>query len=303
METSPSTNPASDQDAWSYEEAFCRNRGLISSEEQTRLRNSRVAVAGMGGVGGVHLVTLARLGIGRFTIADHDRFEVANFNRQYGARLPDLGRAKVEVMAAEARAINPEVELNIFQEAISPENVDQFLEGAEVLMDGIDFFSFHTRRLLFREAQKRGIWAITAGPIGFSTAWIVFDPAGMSFDEYFDLRDDMEPIDLFAGFFVGLTPQATHWSYFDKSQIEGSAARGPSLGLACQLCSGVAAAEAVKVILGRGPVRAAPWYAQFDAYRRLLRQKRLRHGNRGLLQRIKRSLLRKRMIQLGYGRA
>src|SRR5271165_2808853 len=67
--------------AWSYDEAFVRNRGLISSEEQRRLRDCRVAIAGMGGVGGVHLATLARLGVGHFTIADPDEFEIANFNR------------------------------------------------------------------------------------------------------------------------------------------------------------------------------------------------------------------------------
>src|SRR5436190_7249977 len=76
---------------WSYEEAFRRNRGLCTDNEQHILRNSRVAIAGMGGVGGVHLVTLARLGVGKFTIADPDSFDVVNFNRQYGATMSNLG--------------------------------------------------------------------------------------------------------------------------------------------------------------------------------------------------------------------
>src|SRR5215510_5748214 len=92
---------------WSYEEAFKRNRGLITEAEQQKLRNSRVAIAGMGGVGGVHLITLARLGIGKFTIADPDVFEVANFNRQYGATISNLGRNKAEAMAEAALEINP----------------------------------------------------------------------------------------------------------------------------------------------------------------------------------------------------
>lgn len=79
--------------SWSYSEAFSRNLGLISPSEQEKLRQSRVAVLGLGGVGGVNLVTLARLGIGRFTIADPDTFELANFNRQYGAMVSTiLGR-------------------------------------------------------------------------------------------------------------------------------------------------------------------------------------------------------------------
>ena len=55
---------------WSYEEAFSRNLGLINPQEQEKLRKSRVAIAGMGGIGGINLMTLARLGIGAFRIAD-----------------------------------------------------------------------------------------------------------------------------------------------------------------------------------------------------------------------------------------
>src|SRR4051794_40764199 len=79
---------------WQYDQAFKRNEGLITPAEQHRLRDTRVAIVGMGGVGGVHLVTLARLGFARFTIADPDVFELANSNRQYGARLETLGRSK-----------------------------------------------------------------------------------------------------------------------------------------------------------------------------------------------------------------
>jgi tRNA A37 threonylcarbamoyladenosine dehydratase len=104
---------------WSYHEAFARHRGLIAAEEQERLRRSKVAIAGMGGVGGVHLITLARLGIGRFHVADPDRFDVANFNRQYGANTRNLGRDKAEVLADEARAINPELDLRVFESKVT----------------------------------------------------------------------------------------------------------------------------------------------------------------------------------------
>ncbi len=288
--------------AWSYDKAFSRNLGLISLDEQQRLRNARVAVAGMGGVGGVHLITLARLGVGRFNIADPDTFEVANFNRQYGALQRNVGRGKAETMAEEVRQINPELDLRVLDEPITPENVGQFLDGASLVLDGIDFFSFDTRRLLFREARQRGLWAITAGPIGFGAAWVLFDPQGMEFDAYFDLRDGMAPIDQFAAFATALAPAGLHLAYFDKKQIQGKSARGPSCGAACQICSGVAAVEAAKVILGRKPLRPAPYYAQFDAYRCRLRHGRLIWGNRGPLQRLKRTILRRTMLQLGYGK-
>ena len=80
------------------DEAFSRNIGLLSKEEQDLLANTRVAIPGMGGVGGLHLITLTRTGVGKFNLADFDTFEPANVNRQFGARVPDFGRPKMEVM-------------------------------------------------------------------------------------------------------------------------------------------------------------------------------------------------------------
>jgi len=293
--------PGQPQMAWSYEEAFARHRGLIEAAEQRRLRQSRVAIAGLGGVGGVHLATLARLGIGSFHIADPDCFELANFNRQQGANLRTLGQSKAEVMADQARSINSEVHLRVFPEAITAKNVAEFLDGIDVFVDGIDFFALPSRRLLFGEARRRGIWAVTAGPLGFSTAWLVFSPYGMSFDRYFDLHDSMTIEEQLATFAVGLAPRATHWPYMDLTHVDPHSGRGPSAGLACQLCSGVVATEVVKILLDRPGVRPAPWYFQFDAYRQVLRQGRLPWGNRHPWQRFKRWLLLRRLQRMKIG--
>jgi molybdopterin/thiamine biosynthesis adenylyltransferase len=292
--------PRSDPPPWSYDEAFARNLGLIARDEQRRLRDARVAIAGMGGVGGVHLMTLARLGIGRFTIADSDTFQTANFNRQYGATLRNLGRSKATAMAQEVRQVNPDVDLRVIPEFISEANIGDFLDGASVVLDGVDFFALDARRLLFQEARKRGIWAMTAGPVGFSAAWLIFDPQGVSFDTYFDMRDDMRFIDKAAAFAIGLSPAGTHWGYYDLSEVDMKSQRAPSVGLACQICSGITAAETAKIILGRKGIRPVPCYAQFDAYRGILRRGRLLWGNRGPLQRLKRALIRRKMVQFGY---
>jgi molybdopterin/thiamine biosynthesis adenylyltransferase len=303
MSSEPSTangQISSKKDAapWSYEQAFSRHRGVLTRPEQERLHNSRVAIVGMGGVGGVHLITLTRLGIGAFHIADPDCFELSNFNRQYGATTPTLGHNKATVMAEEARAINPELHLNIFSEAITPKNVGAFLDGVDVLVDGIDFFAIEARRLLFQEARRRGIWAVTAGPLGFSTAWLVFSPTGMSFDDYFAIHDGLDRLDQLIAFAVGLAPRATHRRYLDLSQVDIHSGRGPSAGLACQLCSGVVGAEVLKIVLNRSPLRPVPWYCQFDAYRQKLCKGRLWWGNRHPLQRLKRWWLR-RLVDRG----
>jgi tRNA A37 threonylcarbamoyladenosine dehydratase len=118
---------------WSYEDAFMRNLGLINPTEQQQLRRSHVAIAGMGGVGGIDVVALARLGIGKFTIADPDVFEVPNTNRQYGAMRSTDNRLKAEVMRDIIRDINPEAEVRVFCEHIGKENASVFLEGADLL--------------------------------------------------------------------------------------------------------------------------------------------------------------------------
>lgn len=286
---------------WSYEEAFLRNLGLISRREQEVLRNSCVAIPGMGGVGGIHLMTLARLGIGAFRIADPDTFQVANFNRQYGAEIGTLDANKAEVMAEKALAINPDAKITVFPEPVTPQNVGSFLEGVDVVVDGIDYFAFDVRRQLFRAAQAAGLWTVTAGPIGFGSAWLTFDPHGMSFDEYFGFHDGMDPLDQFVAFTIGLSPSGIHWPYFDISQIDRASARGPAVSAACHLASGVAGVEVIKILLDRKPLSPAPNYAQFDAYRRLLRTGKIRWGSRHPMQRLKRYLFRKRMMKMGFG--
>src|ERR1043166_1020757 len=94
---------------FSYSDAFDRNLGWFTDYEQQALRNKTIAIAGMGGVGGVHLLTLARLGVANFKIADLDIFEAANFNRQLGATMSSLGHSTVDVLARMALDINPEI--------------------------------------------------------------------------------------------------------------------------------------------------------------------------------------------------
>ncbi|HKJ88472.1 MAG TPA: ThiF family adenylyltransferase, partial [Gammaproteobacteria bacterium] len=139
-----------------YERAFCRNLGWITEWEQQLLRDRRVAIAGLGGVGGRHLLTLARLGIGAFHLADPDHFELANFNRQAGATLTRLGGEKLTTMTAMARDINPELRIVGFPEGVADHNVDSFLDGVDLFVDGLDFFLLDIRARVFRRCAELG---------------------------------------------------------------------------------------------------------------------------------------------------
>jgi len=281
-----------------YQEAFQRNIGLIGESEQAALRRARVAVAGVGGVGGLHLLALARIGIGRFHLADLDTFEVSNFNRQFGATIETVGQPKVEVMARMVKSINPSAEIVLFPVGVQPTNVLQFLTGVDVVVDGIDFFAYDHRRLLFNAAREGGIHVITSGPIGYGSTLQVFSPSGMSFDSYFGIHDTSTDLEKFAAFAVGIAPKVLHRRYMDLSKVRRSAAQGPVVAPACMICSGLVAAEAVNVVLRRRPIKAVPYYFQFDPYLQVYRKGYLWGGSRHPLQRLKRWWLKRRMIAL-----
>ncbi len=283
--------------AFDYDSAFSRNIGWVTESEQARLRNARVAVAGLGGVGGIHLLTLARLGIGRFSIADFDVFDIVNFNRQAGATMSTLERPKVDVLAEMARDINPEIELRCFPNGVQRETLDAFLEDVDVYVDGLDFFAFEARRATFAACRRKGIPAVTAAPLGMGTALLVFGAEGMSFEDYFGFEgcDEME---MSIRFLVGLSPAMLQRGYVaDMSRVNLAERRGPSSIAACQLCAGVTAVETLKLLLGRGGVKTAPWASQFDAYRMRYVHTWRPGGHRNPLQRLMRFLVRRQLAQ------
>lgn len=270
-----------------YGTAFSRNLGWLTDQEQARLRRSRIAIAGMGGVGGIHMLTLARMGVGNFSIADMDRFELVNFNRQMGASLRTLGKPKVHSVLMLAREINPEIDARVFDEGVTEDNLDAFLDGCDAYIDGLDFFVLDIRRKLFARARERGIPAITAGPLGFGTGFIIFTPDGMSFEDYFRF-EGCTPEQQYLRFLFGLTPWPRHMRYLgDRARVDMDNKRGPSTAAACQLCAGVAATQAVKLIIGRGKVWPAPHYHQFDPFDDRYLRGRLRWGNAGPVQQVK----------------
>ena len=276
--------------------AFCRSLGVINANDFELLKNTRVAIPGMGGVGGAHLITLARAGIGKFRLADFDSFDTVNMNRQYGATVSSLGHAKLEVMVENALEVNPFLEIDTYSEGLTEENIDEFLEGVDAVIDGLDFFVFEIRRKLFKKAYEKGIPVITAGPLGFSSALLVFTSDGMEFDEYFDIRESDSYLDRLLKFAIGLSPKGKHFKYMDDKFVDLAGKRGPSFGSACQICAGVATTEAVRIILGRGKVRPAPYFYQFDPYIRKYICGKLRKGNRNPSQKAKLWLIKNVMI-------
>jgi molybdopterin/thiamine biosynthesis adenylyltransferase len=280
-----------------YEQAFSRNIGWVTPEEQARLRSKRVAIAGGGGVGGVHALTLARLGVTKFRIADFDTFDVPNFNRQVGAMVSTLGQPKVEVIRRMLLDVNPECEVEMFSEGINDANLHAFLEGADMYVDALDFFAFEIRQKTFALCARLGIPASTVAPLGMGAALLNFLPGQMTFEEYFQWGD-LPETDKAVHFVVGLAPAGLHRPYLVVPEaVNFVERRGPSTIMACQLCAGVMGTEALKILLGRGRVLAAPWGIQFDAYRNKLVRTWRPGGNRNPLHRLMIRIGRKQLAK------
>ncbi len=278
-----------------YKEAFDRNRGLISEKEQEILRKATIAIPGMGGVGDIHATTLARLGIGSFHIADFDTFSIANFNRQGGAMISTVNKSKVDVMGDIILDINPFAEVKRFGE-INEGDIDAFLEGVDVVVDGVDFFSVDARRLVFKKAYEKGIPVVTAAPLGFGSAVHIFDKDSMTFDDYFGITDATSYEQKLVLFGIGITPSLLQTAYMPAATLKLDEKKAASSVVGTLAAANLVATEVYKILSGY-PYEGSPVSFQFDPYLMKLKRKRLIWGNRGPLQRIKRWYLTNKLVK------
>ncbi len=273
---------------FNYQSAVSRNIGWVTEAEQALLATKKIAIAGLGGVGGEHLITLTRLGLTQFHISDFDEFDVHNFNRQIGATMDSIDQPKLDTLEQMTLSINPEAQIKTFPFGVNQDNVDAFLEGVDVYVDSLDFFAMEARELVFRKCADKGIPVITTGPIGFGVAMLCFMPGSMDFDEYFGFSKCHSKQEKLLKFMVGLTPALLQRDYLvDPSRADFAAEKGPSVIMGVKLCAGVNATNVLKILLNRGDIICAPHGLHFDAYKNKLVKTWCPFGNDGLLQRIK----------------
>ena len=120
-------------------ERFARTEILLGKEAMNKLGRAHVAVFGIGGVGGYVVEALARSGIGRLDLIDHDKICVTNLNRQIIALSETIGRYKTDVMKERILSINPDAEVTTYQSFYLPENADDFdLFKYTYVVDAVD---------------------------------------------------------------------------------------------------------------------------------------------------------------------
>ncbi len=121
------------------EEQFIRTQMLLGSEAMNRLRNSRVAIFGIGGVGGYAAEALVRSGIGAFDLIDMDMVSISNINRQIIAAMSTVGRYKTEVMRDRILDINPQADVVVHNCFYLPENEQEFnFNQYDYIVDAVD---------------------------------------------------------------------------------------------------------------------------------------------------------------------
>ena len=135
---------------FNYDTMITRNIGFVSPEEQAILRQTRVFVPDVGGMGGALVACLARLGVEHFIIVDMDTFEVSNHNRQIFATLSAVGEEKAAVTAKALLNINPNLKIVVKNENWVHE-LDDILPNVDIVVNGCD--DIKSTILLMRRCQ------------------------------------------------------------------------------------------------------------------------------------------------------
>ena len=140
---------------------FSRTELLLGKEAMEKLKNARVAVFGIGGVGGYVVEALVRSGVGEFDLIDDDKVCLTNLNRQIIATRKTVGKYKVEVMKERILDINPDAQVNVHQCFFLPENADDFpFDEYDYVVDAVDTVTAKIEIIM--QAQKYGTQVISS---------------------------------------------------------------------------------------------------------------------------------------------
>jgi molybdopterin/thiamine biosynthesis adenylyltransferase len=257
-----------------YELITCRNLGLIDETEQEKIKNAKVAICGLGGVGSPIAEMLARLGVGSFSILDHGTFELTNMNRQIYMYTDTDGKWKTDVTEEFFKKINPGILVTKFRQ-ITSTNVGDFLQGANVAILAVD--AMLPILLLSRKTRELSIPLIEGWAVAFGNVR-VFTNATPSLEEVYKFptigreieeisekeQSDMLLKSIFdvADTFPGLKDH-----YPEKALKRMQEEKiGTTLSPLVWLSSVMMAIEALKIILGKGDLALAPSFAVYDPF-------------------------------------
>jgi molybdopterin/thiamine biosynthesis adenylyltransferase len=281
-----------------YEQYFERNYGIFTPAEQEYVRSASVVIIGTGGIGGIVAVTLARSGLEKFVLYEHDTYQPANMNRQINCYTDTLGVNKAVSIAESLSKINPQIEIELNDRALEPDEIEHVIQQGDVVCPAADDWALSI--VMLDTAKDMGVPAILAYPVGALARVSTFLPESPFASEclvmpyrisYPELKSFME--DPANRQILQYYRSAGAWTqeWFDGF-CEGALPHA-------QLCTPVwitgslAAMEIIKVVSGKWQPVVAPRYwhitpegariARFSIARRLLSRSTRRPWGKALL--------------------
>ena len=253
----------------SRKKATDRNRGFLSEEEKEKLQASLISIAGVGGDGGRLAVELARLGVGKFRLADPEVFEYENLNRQEGSNYQSVGVNKAVAIAREILKINPFAQIEVFPKGVNQKNVHAFLKKANLVIDETEMTIPSIGTIIARKARANMQPTLMVLNVGFGCQVTSFKPNGLTFEKRFGLKEDSTISDI-KKTIVPLTKWLAYIpSYVDSATFKKVSLQlmpAPSLVQGVDAAASIGATEALKHILDRDSPVFAPRTIVHDSY-------------------------------------
>jgi molybdopterin/thiamine biosynthesis adenylyltransferase len=256
-----------------YEEFTDRNTGIMTKEQQEKLKNSCVAIFGVGGLGGVISEILCRSGVGHIKMIEPDVFDSSNLNRHVFCYTSTVGKKKLDVAEEHLKDIYSAIKIDKYVSE-SPDNIDEILRDVDVVVLSVD--KVRACILVSREAKKRGIplvegWALPYGNVR------VFTKETMSLEEAYNLpsenkelssfaQEDFAKMDLSMLETVSQFEGVTSFYTKDAERRIFVERKNPSFAPLVWFNSVLMSLEAIKILIGAEKLALAPDFALYDPF-------------------------------------
>ncbi len=255
-----------------YSDLIQRNIGLLTDKQQYLLKNSSVAIFGLGGLGGVIAEIFVRCGICSFKIADNDKFEPTNLNRQIFAFRDTVGKFKTDVTEKFLKRINPEIKVEKFTE-ISTGNIGQILKGINCAILAVD--SAKPCLIICRAAKQINIPVIEGWALPFGNVR-VFTGNSPSLEEVYNFPTVGKDIDAiseeeyknFKLYMLSTLKEIEGVDEFYPTLAVERIKQGkiPSFAPLVWLTAVLMSLETIKVILNLGKISVSPDFALYNPF-------------------------------------
>lgn len=229
-----------------YWEIISRQMSIVTKSQQTRFKNSKIAVIGCGGIGGAAIEMIVRMGVGEINIVDSDVFDMSNLNRQVMSSLDSLNQSKSEITNKKIKLINPYTKVNSFNEKLTEENIEKIVGECDIVIDALD--NILTRVIVARFCKKNKIPFIHGAIHGTMGQITVFTENTPEYEEMFQMNS----------FNKDLTSEVIE----DINNISKDVP--PVIGPVPNIIGSLQAMESFKLATGIGQLTLAPKILKFD---------------------------------------